>query len=221
MSRFTNSLLRFAALFFFIGLAVGTARADDFYAAPGATGTGLSAASPDELCDVVALSNANAAVDTIYLLVPQNGGVETFFEDLVSTDGCPIMDGGFAVDVIFDTFEEDTFTEGISGTVAIDGDYALVGVAAQVSLDEAGRCRQAKVAMLSVGEGPVEAPNAARVLTGEAPTPEAVRAASEAAANEDIDPPDDIHASPAYRRHLARVLTHRALTEAFARAKDL
>ena len=33
-----------------------------------------------------------------------------------------------------------------------------------------------------------------------------------------LDPADDVHASGAYRRRLARVLTARALRQAFARA---
>ena len=100
------------------------------------------------------------------------------------------------------------------------GDYALAGVAAQVKVDERGPCRQARITLLSVGEGPVEAHEAARLLVGQDPTPEAIRAAAEAAATRDIDPAGDIHASAAYRRHLARVLTADVLTKAFARAKD-
>jgi carbon-monoxide dehydrogenase medium subunit len=38
------------------------------------------------------------------------------------------------------------------------------------------------------------------------------------AAEMDIDPPADMHASAGYRRHLARVLVRRALTLAVARA---
>ena len=100
------------------------------------------------------------------------------------------------------------------------GDYALVGVAALVTLDERGQCRQARITLLSVGEGPVEAQEAARLLLGQQPTPEAVRAAAEAAATRDIDPSGDIHASAAYRRHLARVLVTRVLSQAFERARS-
>ena len=99
------------------------------------------------------------------------------------------------------------------------GDFALVGVAALVTLDERGQCRQARITLLSVGEGPVEAQEAARLLLGQEPTPEAVRAAAEAAATRDIDPSGDIHASAAYRRHLARVLVTRVLSQAFERAR--
>ena len=100
------------------------------------------------------------------------------------------------------------------------GDYALVGVAAQVSLDENDRCRKAHLTFLSVGDGPVEATRATQLLTGEAPTAELIRQAAEIAATDEIDPPNDIHASAAYRRHLARVLAGQTLTRAFQRAKD-
>jgi CO/xanthine dehydrogenase FAD-binding subunit len=56
------------------------------------------------------------------------------------------------------------------------------------------------------------------MLIGQAPTPEAIRAAAETAATADIDPGSDIHASAEYRRHLAAVLSRRALTQAFERA---
>lgn len=98
------------------------------------------------------------------------------------------------------------------------GDYAIVGVTAQVTLDEQGRCNQVRLALLSVGEGPVLARQAMHLLVGEQPSADLIAAAAETCATQDIDPTADIHASVAYRRHLAQVLTQRALTEAFARA---
>lgn len=98
------------------------------------------------------------------------------------------------------------------------GDYALVGVAALVALDGRGRCEVARIALVSVGDGPVLAIQAAAALTGEKPTAAAIEAAAEAAARRDIDPPSDIHASAVYRRHLAAVLTRRVLVRAFERA---
>ena len=56
------------------------------------------------------------------------------------------------------------------------------------------------------------------MLDGQEPSPEAMRAAADAAAQRDIDPPSDIHASAAYRRRLAAVLTRRALARAVERA---
>jgi CO/xanthine dehydrogenase FAD-binding subunit len=99
-------------------------------------------------------------------------------------------------------------------------DFAMAGVAVLVTLDaDMEKCEQAKVVLFSVGDGPVEARQAAALLEGQAPTPEAIQAAAEIAANDDIDPGGDIHASAEYRRHLAKVLTRQGLTQAFERAK--
>jgi CO/xanthine dehydrogenase FAD-binding subunit len=100
------------------------------------------------------------------------------------------------------------------------GDYALAGVCAMVTLDDDGRCRAARIALLSVGEGPVLAAEAAATVIGQPPTEEVIRAAAEAAARRDIDPPGDIHASPDYRRQLVDVLVRRVLPRAFERARS-
>ncbi len=98
------------------------------------------------------------------------------------------------------------------------GDYALVGVAVEVVLDERGACASSRVALLSVGDVPVLAVNAMAALAGRIPNRAAIEEAARAAAERDIDPPSDIHASAAYRRHLARVLVGRTLHTAAARA---
>ena len=95
-----------------------------------------------------------------------------------------------------------------------------MGVAAIVTLDPRGRCKEARIGLLSVGDGPVLATEAAKVLVGQAPSEELLRAAGNAAATRDIDPPSDIHASAAYRRQLVAVLTRRALARAFERAEQ-
>jgi carbon-monoxide dehydrogenase medium subunit len=97
-------------------------------------------------------------------------------------------------------------------------DFALVGVAAVVSLDENGRCEQARMVFLSAGDSPRVAPQAAESLRGQAPTQESIRAAAEIAASKEIDPSSDIHATAEFRRHLANVLCRRALEQAFQRA---
>jgi aerobic carbon-monoxide dehydrogenase medium subunit len=97
-------------------------------------------------------------------------------------------------------------------------DFALVGVAAVVTLDN-GTCGSAKLVYFSVGDGPVEAQQACAALQGQAPTAEAIEAAANLAATADIpEPNSDINASTDYRRHLIKVLGGRALTEAFERA---
>jgi carbon-monoxide dehydrogenase medium subunit len=104
-------------------------------------------------------------------------------------------------------------------------DFALVGATAVVVLDKASDlsqaiCEQVRLVYFSVGDGPMEAHQAAAVLKGQQPTPETIREAAETAGDADVDPQSDINASADYRRHLVKVLGRRALTEAFERAKD-
>ncbi len=98
-------------------------------------------------------------------------------------------------------------------------DFALVGVAAVVVTDTRGLCEQARLIYFSVGDGPVEAHQAAAVLQGQEPSEEAIREAAEIAGDADVDPQSDINASAEYRRHLVKVLGRRALTQAFERGR--
>jgi CO/xanthine dehydrogenase FAD-binding subunit len=98
------------------------------------------------------------------------------------------------------------------------GDYAMAGVAAVVGLDEAGECERAKLVYLNVGDGPVDATGAAATLVGASGTAEAYEAAADKAASDEIFPYGNVHATPEYQLHLARVLTERALAEAWDRA---
>jgi len=98
-------------------------------------------------------------------------------------------------------------------------DFALVGVAAVVTLDRNDLCQGAHLVLLSVGDGPVEAHQAVERLKNKPLTRESMNAAAEAAANLDIDPGGDIHASAEYRKHLAGVLSYRALEKAYHRAR--
>lgn len=97
-------------------------------------------------------------------------------------------------------------------------DFALVGVAAVVTLDGNNRCQSSRIVFLSVSDRPVEAHRSVGVLVNQLPTSEVIRNASEVAALEDVDPGNDIHATADFRRHLVRVLTRHALTLAFERA---
>ena len=99
-------------------------------------------------------------------------------------------------------------------------DFALVGVAAVVTLDDQGQCAETRLVYFSVGDGPVEAHEAAALLRGQEPTGEAIREAAETAGTLDVDPTSDINASAEYRRHLVKVLGRRALAEAIDRARS-
>jgi len=98
------------------------------------------------------------------------------------------------------------------------GDFALVGVAVELVLEDTGTCVAVRIALLSVGNGPVLATGAMAMLAGKVVGVGAIEEAARTAAEADIDPPGDIHASPAYRRHLARVLVRRALLQAVERS---
>ena len=100
------------------------------------------------------------------------------------------------------------------------GDYALVGVAAEVVLDGDGRCASARIALLSAGDTPVLATTAMAALAARKPDDAVLHEAARLAAERDINPSGDIHASPAYRRHLAEVLVMRALRRAVGRAGE-
>jgi len=97
------------------------------------------------------------------------------------------------------------------------GDYALLGVAAVLTLDEEGVCSDARLVYLNAGEIPISAVQAEAMLIGERPTAELFAEAAEMAATNEINPSGDIHASEPYLRHLGRVLTKRALSNALAR----
>ncbi len=98
------------------------------------------------------------------------------------------------------------------------GDFALAGVAATLTLDRAGTCSDARIALFGVAPTPVRARAAEALLAGEKPAESPLEQAGQQAGREIDDPPSDVHASSEYRRHLVAVLTRRALTEAAARA---
>lgn len=100
------------------------------------------------------------------------------------------------------------------------GDYAMMGVAALVSLDDAGQCQRAKLVYLNAGDGPVDAAEAAQLLQGQALTDEGIDSAAETASAQEINPFGNIHASVDYQRHLAKVLTKKALKVAAQRAGE-
>ena len=97
------------------------------------------------------------------------------------------------------------------------GDYALVGVAATVTLDGPS-VREARLALIGVDSVPVRPVAAEAILAGAPLTHESMAAAAESV-RQSIAPDADIHATAAYRRHLAGVLTVRALPQAAARAR--
>jgi carbon-monoxide dehydrogenase medium subunit len=91
-------------------------------------------------------------------------------------------------------------------------DWAMVGVCALVKA-EGGVIQDARVAFTNMAATPVRATAVEEALRGQ--SLDAIPGASERAA-EGTDPPGDLNATPDYKRHLARVLTRRALRLATA-----
>jgi aerobic carbon-monoxide dehydrogenase medium subunit len=90
--------------------------------------------------------------------------------------------------------------------------WAIVGVAALARRDD-GHVAEARIGLTNMGTVPVRARAAEAAASGAAASREALAAAAEHA-DEGSDPPSDLRATADYRRHLARVLTGRALAGA-------
>jgi aerobic carbon-monoxide dehydrogenase medium subunit len=92
-------------------------------------------------------------------------------------------------------------------------DWAMVAVLAMVKKAGDGSIEDVRIALTNMGSTPLRATAAEDALRGKGS--DAIAAAAEQAA-EGTDPPGDLNATPDYKRHLARVLTRRALEEAAA-----
>lgn len=99
------------------------------------------------------------------------------------------------------------------------GDYAMMGVAALVTLDEKGKCKSAKLVYLNAGDGPVDAVEAAQSLVGESLNDTLIESAASHASEKEINPFGNMHASAEFQRHLAKTLTMKTLKIAAERAK--
>jgi len=97
------------------------------------------------------------------------------------------------------------------------GDYALVGLAASLDVDGTGRVAAAALSFFGAASTPVRVSEAEDLMVGEPPTAELFAEAA-SVVTRSLEPPDDNHASAAYRAHVAGVLTGRCLAEARTRA---
>jgi carbon-monoxide dehydrogenase medium subunit len=96
------------------------------------------------------------------------------------------------------------------------GDYATAAAAVHVSLDAGGKIRAAGVALSAAGPCAVRVNEAEQLLVGQKPSPELIRAASEAAWKQSA-PQADLRGTVDYKKHLARVLVARGLRQALTR----
>jgi carbon-monoxide dehydrogenase medium subunit len=91
-------------------------------------------------------------------------------------------------------------------------DWALVGVAVNLTRSN-GDVKSARVVLANVGPTPVRAQRAEESLEGSPVSPDTINAAAEHAAD-GLNPSGELNASADYKRHLAQVLTQRALRSA-------
>jgi carbon-monoxide dehydrogenase medium subunit len=90
--------------------------------------------------------------------------------------------------------------------------WAIVGVAALTRRSN-GQVAEARIGLTNMGPVPMRATAAETAAAGAEASRDALRAAA-TDADEGTEPPGDLHGAPDYRRHLARVLTSRALAAA-------
>ncbi len=95
--------------------------------------------------------------------------------------------------------------------------FAVVGVAAAVTLDKQGTCTKASVGVTGAGTKAVRAKGVEAGLTGKKLDAATIEVAAQHAA-EGIDVQADLQGSVEYKSHLCRVFAKRAVTEAVKRA---
>ena len=95
------------------------------------------------------------------------------------------------------------------------GDFAMAAAAVFYDADDSGRARNAHIGVIGVGDRPLRLAAAEAEVNGRA-VDAAVSERAGMAASAAVNPPDDIHASGAYRRSLVGTMVERALQDACA-----
>ena len=98
------------------------------------------------------------------------------------------------------------------------GDFAIVACSALLALDVQSNIAAASIALSGLAHAPIRPTAIEQALRGQTPDAHTFKAA--AAEAEKLEAGADAYVTSAYRQHLARVLTHRALEQAAAQAKE-
>jgi CO/xanthine dehydrogenase FAD-binding subunit len=174
-------------------------------------------------------SIANADPSAEIPLIAVTLGAEIVIENLSGRTGMPadeffigpmltsVMPGDCVSAVRFPLWPHARVGTGFHEVSARQSDFAFVAAAAQVAIDEDGRCLDAALGLGGVGDRavridvtPLVGEHVARVSIADI-----VRAATE-----DLETSSDLHATAAYRRRVAGVLGTRALEDAFTDARN-
>jgi carbon-monoxide dehydrogenase medium subunit len=136
-------------------------------------------------------------------------------EFLVDSFTTAVADGELAVAVRFPQTGERT-AGSYQKVERKVGDYATAAAAVQLSLNADGTIAQAGIALSAAGPCAVRVVEAERLLAGQKPGADVIRAAADAASKAS-EPQADLRGSVAYKKHLAGVLVARGLRAALAR----
>jgi carbon-monoxide dehydrogenase medium subunit len=150
------------------------------------------------------------ALDARIRLRSKNGERELpitdVFQDYYET---AIQPGELLTEVIVPVVPNNTRTTYIKFLPRTADDYATVAVAARAEMNN-GTIGNLRVALAAAGPTPVHATAVEQALQGQAPSPDLIRQAAEAVADQ-VDPLDDFRGSAGYKRDMAVVFTRRAL----------
>jgi carbon-monoxide dehydrogenase medium subunit len=125
--------------------------------------------------------------------------------ELLTTIRFPVWSGrcGFAVDEV----------------ARRHGDFALTGAVCAVQLGDGDKVERAAIALIGMGSTPVRASAAEAALTGAAPSDADLGEIGRLAV-QDLEPPEDIHASSRYRKSVGAHVVTRALARALQEARS-
>jgi carbon-monoxide dehydrogenase medium subunit len=140
---------------------------------------------------------------------------EDFFVDMLTT---ALQPGEILTEVRVAPFAPHTGSAYLKVPQPASG-FAVVGVAALVTLDTEGQCAKVRVGITGAATKAFRAYDTEAALTGKTPDENTVAQASAQATN-GRETSGDIFASAEYRAHLVRVYTRRALTKAIERARE-
>jgi CO/xanthine dehydrogenase FAD-binding subunit len=140
-----------------------------------------------------------------------------FFEDAMTTSVAP---DECLTEIAWPVWRERKTGSAFTEISRRHGDFAIVAAAAQVAVDDDGKCTRATFGAGSVAPTPIAFPALAQRLVGTRLEKETLRdVAHDAVAT--LEPGSDTHASADYRRHLAGVLITRMLQSAYGDARTV
>jgi CO/xanthine dehydrogenase FAD-binding subunit len=175
------------------------------------------------------LCNASPAADSVPAMIVNGmraviataSGSRTIpVEDVVTGPGTTsLAPGEFVIEFELDHAAARTSDAYLRLIPRTEMDIAVVGAGARVTLDEAGRCASATIALGAVAPTVVRVPEAEAAVAGR-PLDDETLGAVAAAASAACNPIDDKRGTIAYRRHVAGVLARRALVLAAQRVTE-